>query len=425
MKFKNVSKFKIYSNYGKVLPLTGKGNFTNIMVFQSLYDDSVRVSFTLADAGYRYKQKNAVSLEEEEDLKITVGEKVELKLNDNKGREIDTEVYVEEVTNSSSSAFAEMFSITCSSKDFYENKKIKNSPTYHFEGKIHEIVKKILEDILGTSQEIHLDPTLNSLPINGRRSDNPLDFCTALAPKSIPEKYPQFSGYYFYNTLEGYHFKSIDMLFMQDPKRKMIYNQSTGMGPKYTNKILNIKFYHNMNISNIMHTASLTKSEIETFDVYTHGYSNDQWSHDDTYQIFNNAGKEKPIIATELKIQDEASTIVNQFWNTGTLPPGSNLGSQLPFSKQPTFDIQGIVRKSIARYNQALLYRATITIHGDFEIYPGDIIECDFPEISNKINTKSISRKKSGKWLVCDVSHFINAEHCYTKLNIIRDSIMK
>lgn len=425
MEFKNVSKFKIYSNYGKVLPLTGKGDFTHIEIKQSLMDDSVRISFRLSDTGYRFKERDTVDIEEEEDLKITVGEKVELKVNDNKGNELETEVIVEDITNSSSSVFAEMFDISCCTKDFYENKKMKRSPIYHFEGKIHETVKKVLKEILETEQEIFVDPVLNPLPINGRRCDNPLDFCTALAPKSIPEKYPQFSGYYFYNTVEGYHFKSLDMLFMQKAKRKMIYNENTGSGGNYTNKINSIKFYHNLNLANVMHTASLTKTELETFDQYSHAYNIDEYTHDDTYQVFNNAALEKPIIAKEIDIQEEVTTAINQFWNTGTLPPGSDLGKQLQFSKVPTFDIQRIVRKSISRYNQVMLYRATITIHGDFGIYPGDIIECDFPEISDKINTKAISRKKSGKWLVCDVSHFINAEHCYTKLNIMRDSIMK
>jgi hypothetical protein len=105
------------------------------------------------------------------------------------------------------------------------------------------------------------------------------------------------------------------------------------------------------------------------------------------------------------------------------LPPGSSLERQLEFAKEPTLDINAIIRKSIARYNQAFLYRAEIVIYGDFEIYPGDMIHCTFPEVSAKLS-KSVSKKKTGKYLVCDVSHLISAEHCYTRLNIVRDSIL-
>ena len=69
------------------------------------------------------------------------------------------------------------------------------------------------------------------------------------------------------------------------------------------------------------------------------------------------------------------------------------------------------------------LYAANIKIYGDFELYPGDVIECDFPEISASSKIKNISKKKSGKYLIVDVAHLICPEGCYTKLNIIRDSI--
>ena len=423
--FKNIKNFTIYSNYSGEISLTGKGSFTHLTLYQSLLDDSVRGHFTMADTGYRTNGgKNTTSVEEDTDIKLTTGERVKLVLNDNRNNEIDIELSIENVNYSSSSTMTEMFSISLCSNDFIKMQYNKSSPNKHFEGKIHEIVKKVLTNHLETEQNIHVHPTLNTLPINGYNNDNPLDFCTALAPKSIPEDYPDYSGYFFYNTIEGYHFKSIDKLFMQPEKRKMIYNETTKLPSSYTNKIIKATFHHNMNVSNILQTASLTKSKIETFDPFTNEYVQNEWDSNETYGD-NNAANEKPKVASHLDAENEATKIINQIYNTGVLPPGSNLEKQLQFSREPTFDLNEIVRKSIARYNQAFLYRAEIVIPGDFGIYPGDIVRCHFPEISSKDLNKEVSRKKSGKYLVCDVSHFISAEHCYTRLNIVRDSIME
>lgn len=421
---KNIKEFIVYSNYNGELKLTGKSAFTHVLLYQSLLDDSVRASFRLLDTGYRTgnSRENTTSIDEPNDINLTTGEKVKLVINDNRGGTIRTELSIEDVNYSSSDTFSEMIQINLCSDDYIKMQYNNSSPNKHFEGKIHEIVIKVLREHLKTDQEIHVHPTLNRLPINGSITDNPLDFCTALAPKSIPEDYPKYSGYFFYNTIEGYHFKSIDKLFMQDPKRKMIFNNSTGIPEGFTNKIINVNFHHNMNITNIMQTSSLTKSKIETFDNYTNEYVQNEFNSNENYGE-TNAANQKPKVAVHLNAEEEQTKIINEIYNTGVLPPGSNLNKQLPFSKEPTFDSNQIIRKSITRYNQAFLYRAEIVLLGDFEIYPGDIIHCTFPEVSAKTR-KEKSKKKTGKYLVCDVSHLISAEHCYTRLNIVRDSIL-
>ena len=420
--FKNVSKFKITGNYGKDISLVGKGSFTFLILQQSLLDDSVRGSFRVADTGYRADKKESKSLEESDDLNITTGEKVELVISDNKGNKIDINLAIEDVDYSSSSTMAEMLNVSLCSDDFIKMQFNKSAPYKHFDGKIHEIVKKVLTDHLKTEQDINVDPTLNTLPINGSITDNPLDFCTALAPKCIPQSLPKSSGYLFYNTTEGYNFKSIDLLFKQKPKRKMTYTESTGLPSGFTNKILKVSFQNNMNVTNILKTSSLTKADLETFDPYTNEKTYTTRDSKDDYKE-GNAADEKPKIAAHLKVEDESTTIINQIYNTGVLPTGSNTQKQLENAKEPSFDLESIVRQSLARYNQLFLYKAAILIHGDFDIRPGDMIECVFPEISSKDIIKNKSKKKSGKYLVCDVAHYINAEHCYTRLNIVRDSI--
>lgn len=423
--FKNITKFIIHSNYGGTLNLMGKGSFTHVLLYQSMLDHSIRASFRIGDTGFRNSNsREGVNLEEEDDLKITVGEKVELNMVDYYDNVLENILSIEEVQSSSMTTLNEMFDIHLCHDDFINNEVEDFYVVNRYEGKISETIRKILKDVLKTTQDIDIDTTFNTLPILGK-GDKPLNFCTLLAPKSIPEKFPDLSGYFFFDTCIGYKFKSIDVLFSQDEKRNMIYNQTPTIPSGYTNKILSVGFTNNMNIINKIRVGTLTNTKLRTFDNFTNEYTTGLWNSNETYKISNNAALEKPKVASHLNVEEKSTKIVNHIYNTGVLPPGSNLQAQIPFAKDPTFNLEEIVRKSISRYNQAFLYKATITIHGDFGIYPGDIIKCTFPEISSKDLNKNKSKKKSGRYLVVDVSHMINAEHCYTKLNIIRDTTIE
>ena len=127
-------------------------------------------------------------------------------------------------------------------------------------------------------------------------------------------------------------------------------------------------------------------------------YVENEFDSDDLFQITNNLASEKPLVGTILSYDSQVSALMNHQYDTGHLPPGFDLLSQLPFAKEPVFDLDNIVRKSIARSNQVFLLRASILIEpGDFGIFPGNIIFCDFPEISPKDLRLQLSKKKSGK----------------------------
>ena len=88
------------------------------------------------------------------------------------------------------------------------------------------------------------------------------------------------------------------------------------------------------------------------------------------------------------------------------------------------FNEEEILRQSCARYNNLFTVKLSVTVAGDFGIHAGDIIECDFPEVSSKAN-KIVSNKKSGRYMVIDVAHRIHANGYYTTLNMSRETIYK
>ena len=106
------------------------------------------------------------------------------------------------------------------------------------------------------------------------------------------------------------------------------------------------------------------------------------------------------------------------------LTGGNTLSQQIPKSQEPNFDYDQIVRQSMMRYNQLYSHKMSIAIAGDFSLRAGDLIYCDFPEVSGKTN-RVVSQKVGGIYMIADVCHRLTKNSCYTRLNLVRDSIYR
>ena len=421
----NITKFTIFSNYGQDVSLLGEGAFSHVLIFQSMYDHSVRATFEMYDSGIRLNGgETTKSIEEPGSFTLTSGEKVELVVEDEKGRKLEftgPRVFVvSEVASSMTNTMKENHRIHLCMNDFIKNGLEENFVINRFDQKISDTVKEVLSTI--TERETFIDPTSTELPIKGC-TEKPFDFVTTLCPKSQPEQFPFSAGYYLFDTYEGLSFRSIDVMFSQKPKRKLILNETNKLPVGYDAKILNVSFSNTIDVMDSLKYGALQVSKTRTIDLFSHAYTQSSHDSNELYAGTNNLKEEKPKVGTHLDLESKTSVIVNNVRDTGVQVKGENLEKQLPFAQQPSFDHDTIPQIAIKRYYQSQLYAANIKIYGDFELYPGDVIECDFPEISASSKIKNISKKKSGKYLIVDVAHLICPEGCYTKLNIIRDSI--
>ena len=91
-------------------------------------------------------------------------------------------------------------------------------------------------------------------------------------------------------------------------------------------------------------------------------------------------------------------------------------------SKKKDYNINEITAQAAIRYNQLFTYILTITIAGDFSHRAGNLIYCDFPELSAD-QTMNISSKNSGLYMIANVTQFIDPrENAFTQLTLVRDS---
>lgn len=421
-----INLLKFYSNYNE--PVEVAGGIIEINYYESILENTTRCTATFADTGYR-DNNEGVSVLEKDDINLTSGEKVEIKLEDGYGFKLDFIGDKHFRLNGDPGASSEdvnklIFSANMYSKESMDNQNDENWVYGRYDGKIPESVESILRNVLKTTKDIKTDPGLNTYNFLGH-AEKPFYICTNLAKKCVPElpdAWGKLAGYFFYETYEGFQFRSIDALFTQKPKRKLIFNQLVGqVPPGYDYQILEYSFNGTINLNNSLGTGALATIKQQKYDRSTITYDENQQDSQDSYQEYNNGGKERARIPIQDKVTRHTNALMS---DVGILPPGGNLEFQIPGSQKPNFNMDEILRQSVMRYNQLFTHKLSIAVAGDFGLRAGDLIFCDFPEVSSKTN-RVVSQKISGLYMIADVCHRITKNNCYSRLNLVRDSIYR
>jgi hypothetical protein len=425
-----IKKLKLISNYSGDLNLTD--GFLGMMLYESILDYSTRATLSFVDTGYR-SNKSGTGAMEKDDINLVEGEKFEFKVIDGYGQVLECKNNYQLITDNIDSVDEKVnktiINLSFTSQEHLTNDFVKNRLTKRYEGKISDSVFRILKEF--TTKPVDIDQTLNEFVFIGN-NDKPFYKIPWLAKKSVPDipnAKADLAGYFFYETFYdgvfgGYKFKSIDKLWTNPAKRKLIYNDKVTTPPGYTGKILSYSFNSSLSISKMAKAGVFSTQQLKTFDFITNARIVNDKSDTERLKTNYTGGLEPPKIASHLDFWNTQTRISESIVDRGVLPPGTNLKDQLKFLNQLNFNEDEILRQSCARYNNLFTIRLSVMIAGDFGIHAGDIIECDFPEISSKAN-KIVSNKKSGLYMVIDVAHRIHANGYYTTLNLSRESIYK
>lgn len=419
-----LKKIEVISNYGKTEKL--HGGTSSLQIFESVLDPTIRATATIIDAGYRNTSNSSAGLEID-DLNLTAGEKTLITVEDNYGAVLDLELRIREISNvienTKGTAYTvDWYSVEAINNEFAENRVIKR-----YEGKITDYIEDIITTHLKTEKTISVDPCINSFNFLGH-VQKPFYVCTWLASRTAPDIAPlgDLAGYFFWETTNGYNFKSIDKIFKdRNVVRKLTYTDTPYTPEGYDASILEYSWSKNISLDKKLLTSAFNYSTLKTFNPVTNRYNETNFDSSKQFEYDNTGGLEKPLIATDLNLQEKATRIADKIFDIGVLPPGSNLKKQLENSKEYlNFDVNKILRQSFVRYNNLFSHKLHVKIPGDFGIHAGDLVWCDFPETSSKAN-QIISKKKSGIYMVIDVSHYITPRGTFTGLNLSRESIVR
>ena len=207
------------SKDGKEHPLQGKT--VNFNYYESLYSPVVSGNLTYVDAGGSVEDKKENLTSIKDGLPITALEDLKVKIQTSFGT-IDFTRDPFKVT--SSPIMHQESNRQTVLLTFVNEKELRNSEVPVFDryvGRISDSIRKILQQKLQISNDkIDIEPTKNSYGFVGK-GRGALNIILDLCRRSVPVKGD--AGYFFYQTQDGFKYKSIDSLLSQDPKQKYLY----------------------------------------------------------------------------------------------------------------------------------------------------------------------------------------------------------
>ena len=423
----NVSKFTINSNQGgKAVDL--RGGFVQLTYTESIMSDTITAKFTFADSGASIDGKSV-----RDGLPLVKEERVELEMEDNSKNKIAVTLYVNDFNPIANKTQKSMLTLDLVSKEFIMNEKVRVKVRY--DGKPSDHIQKIVTDILKSEKTIDVEQTVNNLNFipNNKK---PFYVISNLCKKSVSSKNQTLgktAGYFFYETSEGFFFKSIDGLLDQEPKAKTIYNETpdTGAGNVPEGKDFKAMQYNkkdNGSVQEKMKMGALTTRQV-IFDPFTCYYEVINPKTDDTEGSLKTAGRDGLPLSKTLRNPEFDKTGKNEDYtrttyrllDKGTLPTGDSK-QQIDKSGEENFKGADIENQSIMRYNQFFSSQADIVIPGNFALHAGDMIHLDVPGLSDK-KTENPDDQDGGLYIITDICHTITPKSTFTRCNLSRDSI--
>ena len=425
----NITRFEIYPNLFKnksgntKKPTSLLNGAVEIFYYESIFENSVKITTHVVDTGNALSADDGTGafVELIDGLKVGGGEKMFLDFEDNQGTKLkfseDNALYLNQLRNTTNDyAKGKTFTIDASSKEFFDNELTRVDRRYN--GKISESVRKIMKEVIRTPKFLDIEDTENKYNFLGTIK-KPFWTITWLAKKSIAKNKGKSAGYLFFETYDGFKYKSLDTLFGQKPKKKYIYNNTTKVPNGYNGKILNPPI-----ISTNIHLQpklmmGTYNTEHKQFDFYKSKFELKPFDYLTQEKGIRTAGRDFEFVNSEFT--SKPSRITYNISDVGGLPIGTTLDKQLERSKEINLERQSITNQANMRYNQLGTIQVQVMLVGDFSLRAGDLIECDFPELSSKVNQQP-SKKMSGIYMIADVCHRITPNDTLTSLNLIRDS---
>jgi len=440
----NIREFEIFQTDGGE-SIDASPAVTDIRYYENVLSPTVTLSAVITETGESDKKSfgNKGMLD---GLPIRGGNASHIVIEDHEGHKLkfksNNKLYVNRVRNVLPGTQKDVYVLDFTSRERLANEQCRVVKRYN--GKISDNVKEILtkatsaEVGIKTKKDIDADETAINYNFIGN-DRKPFYVCTWLASKSIPAeagKVGGAAGYLFYETYDGYKFKAIDSLLGQKGKGNYIFS-NTADNPKsgeYDGKILNYTLNRDIDLQKNLSLGAYSNRTL-FFDFYAFNYKVRPFSVDGSggSSAKEGAGSKGKLVTggkDEINyVADEfrtpTSRLMNRVLDVGTLPSGKDIDEQLKTWKDspfdPTYDSTQTMVQSVMRYNQLFSIKINIKIAGDFSLRAGDMIYCEFPELTTDPNTP-VNKKSGGLYMISSLCHHITPRETDTTLTLVRDT---
>ena len=363
-------------------------------------------------------------------LPIRGGERVKIKIKPNTEKnaalEFDTPekyFYVSNVSKQFSDGSKEIFTLDLVSREAITNETSRVVKRYPKESKISDHVKTIIQDRLAsTIKDEDIDETVNKYGFIGNLK-KPFHVLVWLASKSKPKK--GLPGYFFYQTKNGFKFKSIDSLIEDGNKSEKITYRETNYKP--SSVLSDVADFTILQYNVVQNNDLLTKlalgqfsSHIMEFDPLQGTFTTQEqgkFTLDDVTSESINLGKTPEVP----KLLNDDTT-----QNLGTLP--SRLITMV--TDRGVLDFEPVTdknsepslwqRQAYMRYQLLFTQVLNMVVPLNTNLSVGNIIFVEF--LQSSMEAKERDRQQSGSYMIKELCHHFDPNQSLTSMTLIRDT---
>lgn len=399
----------------------------SIDYYEDIFSPTVTAKIVVANVGDSIKDSNGKWSSIYDGLPIRGREKVFIKIagnsSTNPGLDFATKkpLYVDSVKNVIKESQKEVFVLNLYSGEAITNETTRVSRKFPTSSRIDTSVREILRDYLKTDQIGIIDETSNKCGLIATIK-NPFTILVSLASKSVPNiPGTSSSGFVFYQTVDGFNFRSIDKMITESPKATYTYTEVNKSSIERNNdfNILKYDIAKNQNLIEKLRLGTYSSSCI-TYDPFTFKITIPEkglFESQDNVKNTKNLGRsiEVPDLS---EIPSKPSVGMGHRIFCAVVDRGS---LEREVSTEKNAEPEKYQSQSIMRYNILFTQILNITVPSNTNLRSGDIIECLFPKISREDNAE-FDQEQSGLYMIKELCHHFDTDGSYTSMMLVRDA---
>ena len=385
----------------------------SIDYYESILSPSISVQVKILDVDGNLSAKGVYG-----------GEKLAIKIVAGKDSELedfvitpeDHELILNSIKDITSGVKQQTATLQFVSKDLIKNEASKINKRYV--GNITDSVKDILtkdpKGIKTTKSIDDVDRAVNNFAFVGNQH-NAFDIIQRLQPKAgragYDDKTKSDYGFLFFETFDGYHFRSFRSLFEPEPETEYVKSEISGTGDFV---IDNYNFSSGndvvLNLKSGLYNNETTFIELDKTKI-----TKVKFNMDETEDLTLKTPK------VPVNIEGKASRIMLRVADTGVHQHYEENSSKLK-DVQPFTDLAVYQNKSYARFSLLNSQSLNITVGMNPALRAGQTIRVKFPTIDYKSDFGDDDSKDiSGKYLISHLRHEFEGGKFRTHLRLIRD----
>ena len=413
----------------------------NFTYYENLFSPVITARIVVVNTGGVVPGKDGKLQSLYNGLPLRGGERVSIKIAANSGTnqsldftEPTKNFYVSGIENVMIDGERESLVLNLVSREAITNETVRVGKKFSTDSNISNTVRDILKNYIKTDKINQIETTMNNYGFIGNMK-KPFQIITWLAGKSMSGKSEKSSGgnsagFFFYQTRQGFNFRSIDSLVEQEPfDRDYRYapNVISTEDPNKDFKIIEYNINQNIDLMNKLERGAYSSQRYYINPVSFAPYINHFKSSDYVNNIKTLGDNEVEFPSAPMsEIEDDVSLgntptrIFTAMYDVGTLEENaSKRGWNDPVERNA--DPVMIDAQSRMRYSLLHTQVAEIVVPLNTNLSAGTVIRCEFPR--NDLETRHVpDPDSSGLYMIKELSHYYDVEGSFTRLKLLRDT---